>query len=56
MKWFTWKVEVVTDTGGRYFDTVKARSQREALSRANRASGNFKGSGWYATTAERVES
>lgn len=54
MHWFTWRVEVVTDTGGRYFDTVKARSQREALSRANKNSGNFKGSGWYAVGAEKV--
>jgi hypothetical protein len=54
VRWFQWKVEVVTDTGGRYFDTVKARSQREALSRANKNSGNFEGSGWYAVGAVKV--
>lgn len=65
-KWYTWRVEVITDPvtpaerrrgyGGRYFDTVKARSIFEAEAKANRASGNFKGSGWYAVGAEVVES
>lgn len=44
-------VEMTTATGGRFVDTVKARTPHEAIQRANRANGHYTGGRWYAVTA-----
>ena len=45
------KVEMTTATGGRFVDTVKARTPHEAMQRANRANGHYTGGRWYAVSA-----
>jgi len=48
-RWATWRVTMTTATGGRCIVTVRARTDLEAMRKANRGA-----QPWYALWAERA--